>query len=281
MTSPFYKLHQHLRTSPAYWAAKDVASAVGSVGNAVLSPATSVGPQVLRAAGQVGNFALKNPKLLGAGLATAAVAPILAEGFDHTQHRLEDDLMNAHHNPGRVITASLEDFLEKKANFGHVTGDLMSEDMLGAMHFGQPAAPGLLGQMGGAAGGKAMESLATGAGKGVAEAIVKALFGVIGSGAAGLKNMMVTDPKRRAILETIKRQDQIIADTLAHNPHGEQLVQEAYDTMVKVAPTLSTDINAVRSWLREAVIGGAGVNYATIKNLAEAERAVAGTRPQQ
>ncbi len=42
--------------------------------------------------------------------------------------------------------------------------------------------------------------------------------------------------------------------------------------MKRFAPTLSSDPNAVRSFLREAATSGAGVNYNTIKLLAEAER---------
>jgi len=48
-------------------------------------------------------------------------------------------------------------------------------------------------------------------------------------------------------------------------------LQEAYTTMARFAPTLSTDTNAVRSFLREAATSGGGVNYNTIKLLSEAE----------
>jgi 4-diphosphocytidyl-2C-methyl-D-erythritol kinase len=43
--------------------------------------------------------------------------------------------------------------------------------------------------------------------------------------------------------------------------------------MVKFAPTLSKDINAVRSFLREAVMSGSGPSYVTIRSLSDAETA--------
>jgi hypothetical protein len=48
--------------------------------------------------------------------------------------------------------------------------------------------------------------------------------------------------------------------------------------MIRFAPVLSTDKNAVRSYLREAVMSGAGPNYSTIKSLADAEHTVTGRK---
>ena len=44
--------------------------------------------------------------------------------------------------------------------------------------------------------------------------------------------------------------------------------------MRKAAPRLATDVSAVRSFLREIASYGTGPNYVTIKNLAEAEKAL-------
>lgn len=63
--------------------------------------------------------------------------------------------------------------------------------------------------------------------------------------------------------------------TLAHA--DKQLLEEAFDTMCKTAPRLATDTGAVKSFLREVASYGTGPNYITIKNLAEAERAVSQT----
>jgi hypothetical protein len=51
-------------------------------------------------------------------------------------------------------------------------------------------------------------------------------------------------------------------------------LSSAYHTMARFAPTLATDENAVRSFLRQAAEAGMGPDYASIKNLAESEKAV-------
>lgn len=51
-------------------------------------------------------------------------------------------------------------------------------------------------------------------------------------------------------------------------------LQEAYATMVRFAPTLSTDPNAVRSFLREAGVSGGGISFPSIRILADAERSI-------
>jgi len=50
--------------------------------------------------------------------------------------------------------------------------------------------------------------------------------------------------------------------------------------MTSVAPFLSRDKNAVRSFLRAAAMSGSGLDFNTIKLLAEAERAVTGKRSE-
>ncbi len=75
---------------------------------------------------------------------------------------------------------------------------------------------------------------------------------------------------RQAILKQLKMEDSVLADA------DDKLLMEAYHTMVRFAPTLSTDKNAVRNFLREAVMTGSGPNFATIKMLGETERTVTG-----
>jgi hypothetical protein len=53
-----------------------------------------------------------------------------------------------------------------------------------------------------------------------------------------------------------------------------QLIQSAYSTMKRIAPHLSADPNAARSFLREHAIYGTGPSYASLKTLADAEQAV-------
>jgi hypothetical protein len=75
---------------------------------------------------------------------------------------------------------------------------------------------------------------------------------------------------REAILGDLKRNDSVLANA------DDKTLMEAYHSMTRFAPTLSTDKNAVRSFLRQAVMSGAGPDYMSIKLLADAERAVTG-----
>lgn len=54
------------------------------------------------------------------------------------------------------------------------------------------------------------------------------------------------------------------------------MIHSSFETMKRFAPNLAADPNATRSFLRESAVWGTGPNYATLKNLADAERSVAG-----
>ena len=77
-------------------------------------------------------------------------------------------------------------------------------------------------------------------------------------------------PVRKAIFKRLAVEDDIIGQA---NPES---MMRAYSTMSKVAPTLSTDINAVKSFLRSSAMHDGGIDPMTIKGLAEAETAVTG-----
>ena len=222
-------------------------------GKAVLEPASKLGPPFIRGLGEVGNYVRGSPHLLRLGVGAALLAPILASAAQSQQKKYEDTIMGIQRDPSRVITASLDDFLEKKA---------------------ASAARGLATDIGTGI----RDSFAQGVGGGVGHGLVDALFGGIGKSMDTLKDIFVTDAARRRLLESLMRSDPVISDALQHNPKGKDIVLEAYATMRKFAPKLSTDMNAVRSFLREAVMGGAGVNYATIKNLVDTEKTITGQK---
>lgn len=73
---------------------------------------------------------------------------------------------------------------------------------------------------------------------------------------------------RKSLFSRLSEQDDVLSQA---DPGA---LQEAYHTMVRFAPTLATDQNAVRSFLRESVLYGAGPNVVTIKQLADSENAV-------
>lgn len=68
----------------------------------------------------------------------------------------------------------------------------------------------------------------------------------------------------------------ITSDDMLQDADQDQL-RSSFTTMRRFAPSLAADPNAVRSFLRESVMYGAGPNYASLKNLADAERVVAET----
>lgn len=78
------------------------------------------------------------------------------------------------------------------------------------------------------------------------------------------------DAARKAVLDQLKKEDPILAQA------DDKALMEAYHTMARFAPQLSTDKNAVRSFLRQAMMSGAGPDYMSIKLLADAERSVTG-----
>ena len=237
--------------TPVANAAGAAAGASANIAGKAVAPATAIGPPVLGAAKHLGKAFLSHPRLVKGTLGAAALLPPIASGFMDEQARSQDQLMSAYQDPGRTLIASLDEFLEKKAE-EHAK---FADDSLLAV-----------GQKG----------FAGGIGGGLASSLLDKAFSWIGKGYDKLENAAIDTPKRKAILETLVHSDPVIADAIRRHPDNLRVVQEAFDTMVRFAPNLAKDLNAMRSFLREAVIGGAGVNYATIKNLVETEKTITG-----
>lgn len=182
------------------------------------------------------------------------------------------------------------------------TGMNIGDQMLGrGMYSGKPS--GLIGSLG-ALGAAPGEGVAKGISGGLSNLVQKKLFGqdigerqdALGvAGGAALKSFGAEIGKssvgllrdiamkamdavghagdesaRQAILGDLKRTDSVLAQA------DDALLMESYHTMQRFAPTLSTDKNAVRSFLRQAVMSGSGPDFMTIKHLADSERAVTG-----
>jgi hypothetical protein len=99
-------------------------------------------------------------------------------------------------------------------------------------------------------------------------------------GLDSMKDRLGASPVRRSIFNALKNEDMTLAQA------DNKTLLEAYHTMAKVAPALSQDKNAVRSFLTTAATAGmGGLDFQTIKGIAEAEAAVnyaknpGGTRP--
>lgn len=114
---------------------------------------------------------------------------------------------------------------------------------------------------------EAAKSLAVSLGKQTGIAAVNLFGDLLSKAKEGLSGFM----KSRAglsIFNTLRKEDDELAGA------DPALLTDAYHTMVRFAPTLATDKNAVKTFLREAVLMGTGPNVVTIKQLADAERAV-------
>jgi len=240
---------------------KDIAGAGYHGASTLVDPSPGENSVLTKGLGHAGDFFMKRPALMRAAIGTAALAPILGNAFDASQKHHEAELMNAYADPSRVITASLDEFLEKKAELHSMSKDAAAAKPFSFGH-----------------------SLGEGVGKGIGSALGGSVVGLLaqalGSGISALHDKFSSDPKRKALVASILRSDPVLSDALKRHPDSQKLLEDSYSTMVRFAPTLSMDVNAVRSFLREAVLGGSGVNYATIKNLVDTERSIADSKPQ-
>ncbi len=144
------------------------------------------------------------------------------------------------------------------AGIAHGISDLVQRKLFG-QQFGERKDPmGIAGQSALSAFGKEMGTSGAGLLKDIANKAMEAM------GHAGDQSA------REAILGDLKRNDSVLANA------DDKTLMEAYHTMTRFAPALSTDKNAVRSFLRQAVMSGSGPDYMSIKLLADAERAVTG-----
>lgn len=114
----------------------------------------------------------------------------------------------------------------------------------------------------------AAESYAKSVGKELGDKTVGLLSDAL-SKAISVPQDIYAGHQRQGIFETIKAEDDVVGQM------DPQQLEEAYHTMVRFAPTLATDKNAVKTFLRESALYGSGPNFMAIKQLADAERAVA------
>jgi hypothetical protein len=120
----------------------------------------------------------------------------------------------------------------------------------------------------------AAESFAQSVGKQTGIGVV-GLLGDMLSKAVAAPSQAMAGLKGRSIFDALRQEDDVLA-----RADPEQL-GEAYHTMARFAPTLATDKNAVKAFLRESVLYGTGPNPMAIKQLAEAENAVSPPPPRK
>jgi len=84
--------------------------------------------------------------------------------------------------------------------------------------------------------------------------------------------------KARSLMQLKDHHDRSLAHAMKDEIVGKadnKLMHATFNTMKRFAPNLAADENAVTSFLREHAIYGTGPSYAALKNLADAESAVA------
>jgi len=102
-------------------------------------------------------------------------------------------------------------------------------------------------------------------GSGMGDAMVGLTTDIVAKGYETIKDQLSLSPTRHKIFAALKSEDADIANA------DNQTLMEAYHTMANIAPSLSTDKNAVKSVLRLAATSGGGLDFMTIKGIADAE----------
>lgn len=225
--------------------------------------------------------------------------PTLLERIANRYHTYSKKLIEAPHIPlGEfTVTASVKTFLEKRASLQsttktaapglgssiikHLMGEknplLLGSPLIGLGELGKPMLQTWGNRLNTELGGSLSEranmpvefakSYAQGLGKQLSISTV-GLFNDMFTKGLQVPTAMLQSRASESIFKTLKREDDVIGQA-----DPKQLL-EAYHTMVRFAPTLSTDKNAVKTFLRESVLYGTGPNFMSLKQLADAERAV-------
>lgn len=210
--------------------------------------------------------------------------------------RILRDLLAAKRTPPgeRVVTAGAKTFIEKRAALQGETKQAGTIDALGKALFkpqNMLIGSGLLGLgalsspllerfgYGVRAGAfpdlyerlrmdeEAATSFAQNVGKETAKKTV-GLFGDLLSRTLDMPGKFMQSRTQKGVFDQLRSEDEVLSQA---NPEE---LQEAYHTMARFAPTLATDANAVKTFLRESTLYGTGPNFMNIKQLAEAERAI-------
>ncbi len=221
------------------YAARGLSHVPMALVSGLAEPATTLGPPIMRAAAR----AAENPDLAIPALGAAMLAPTAMSALQEEYVKNLEEANHMQRNPGSVRIAhevTLNDFMAKVA----------------AVPVG------------------AFDNVTTGLGKGLGESFGKGLVERLLNAAGGGIDKILSMPARKRIIEQLFTSDPVISDALKRNPAIQRQLLEAYATMLKFAPSLTTDTNAVRSFLREVILGGGNVNYAVVKNLIDTERAL-------
>ena len=220
-------------------------------GEAALAPFEAVGPSALNAAGRFGTWINSSVPLRKNLIGVVGLTPVIY-GAMHDSFTNNEEQMLASSAPK---TASL-----KEGNMSLKRH--MIKTSVDGTSLGKAFGPDMVGEL--------LKGLGGGAARGITD------YGMSGLMALGRKafDHSVSQPKREKVFYEAIRADSVLRDAVRSNDKILGQLKEAFATLTRFAPTMAEDINAVRSYLRESVLSGGGINYATIKQLAETEKLV-------
>jgi len=111
-----------------------------------------------------------------------------------------------------------------------------------------------------------IKGIGQGVGSGIGETLGDLFIRTPVNEVSGLiKKKFISGPRHRAALEAAMRDDDVLSQT------ERSKIDNAHATMTRFSPSLAEDPNAVRSYLRSAVMSHGGVDLATIRMLLDAE----------
>ena len=122
----------------------------------------------------------------------------------------------------------------------------------------------------GGLGGQLMNNATKEVGKAGIGALAKALT-LAGS---RVYDKVSRDPQRQQVFQKVTAADPYISQFMRESPENKQRITEAFQSMSRFAPVLSTDPNAVTSLLRQVSVSAGPVDYNLIKSLADAEASI-------
>jgi hypothetical protein len=111
----------------------------------------------------------------------------------------------------------------------------------------------------------------SGVGKETARTGIGAIRQAIGAIADAIKERSYNAPARRNLLQDIITNDPIVSTFEQENPGS---AAQAFESMQRFAPELSTDRHVVTAFLRNAAMSGGPLDHNMIKGIADAEASI-------
>lgn len=208
------------------------------------------------AAEKAKEFVIKHPVLTVGGVGTG----IGISRIDVPRRKTQDKIMREYLGaPGAKYSscAQLNAFTERKMELATKIAfeKVAFLPKVGEADFGQSASSGA---------GSAV-------GKGFVNEGIAAIRRLFGMSSQAIADKVVAEPQRKKIINDVLKKDDVVRAAERENP-GQAI--QAYTTMKRFAPTLSTDPNVVTSFLRNSALTGGPMDFQTVKGLADAEQAV-------